>query len=50
MRFNSFKLNFPEFQQLKNKYAKYTVHSVFAMVTQWLGRNKQILDNFGKFQ
>jgi hypothetical protein len=41
MSFNSFKLNFSEFQQLK--YAKYTVHCVFAMVTQWLGEINRFL-------
>jgi len=49
MRFNGFKLNFLEFQHLKNKYAMYTVHCVFAIVTQWLGeinRFSTILANF----
>jgi hypothetical protein len=36
MRFNSFKFNFPDFQQLRSKDAKYVVGLVFLIVTHWL--------------
>ncbi len=35
-RFDGFKFNFSEFQQLRNKYAKYTLYCIFVIVTQWL--------------
>jgi glycyl-tRNA synthetase alpha subunit len=42
-RFSSFKFNFSEFQQLRNRYANYTLDCVF--VIQW----SLILNNFDKF-
>jgi hypothetical protein len=35
MRFNNLKFNFSEFQQLRNKYAQYTLCGVFRIVTGW---------------
>jgi hypothetical protein len=35
IRFDNFKFYFPEFQQLRNKYAKYTLCRVLITVTQW---------------
>ncbi len=46
MRLSNFKLNFSEFQQLRNKYAKYTFCCVFVIITQWFWDNKYLLNNF----
>jgi hypothetical protein len=39
MRAGSFNFEFdsPEFQFMRNNYAKYTIHCVFAIITQWFG-------------
>jgi hypothetical protein len=49
--------NFPKFQQLGNKYAKYTFCCVFVIVTQIFGTVNKIsqlesliLNNFGKYR
>jgi hypothetical protein len=49
--------NFSNFQQLKNKYAKYTLCCVFLIVTQWSKQKKKSsqvgsssINNFGKYQ
>jgi hypothetical protein len=36
MRFGQLKLRNPEFQQLKNKYAKYIFCFAFVIITQWV--------------
>jgi hypothetical protein len=43
MRFSSFKLYFPDFQQLRNKDAKYVLSLLFLILTHWLelGTEKQ---------
>jgi hypothetical protein len=33
----SVEFNFPEFQDLRNTYAKYTLCCAFVTITQWLG-------------
>jgi hypothetical protein len=38
MRLGTFKFNSPEFQCMRNNYAKYTFHCVFAIITQWFGQ------------
>jgi hypothetical protein len=38
MRLGSFKYNFPEFQCMRNNYAKNTFHCISAIITQWLGQ------------
>jgi hypothetical protein len=36
-RFGSLRFKFLEFQQLRNKYVKYSLRGTFIVVTQWLG-------------
>lgn len=36
MRLGSFKYNSPEFQCMRNNYAKSTFHCIFAIITEWV--------------
>jgi hypothetical protein len=38
MKLGNFKYNFPRFQQLGNKYAKYIFCCVFVIIIQWFGQ------------